>query len=165
MNWKRLRKKRSWPDQGTDRRKWDARRSMVGVSGAVRGTVYWGRGLPDFCWQDRQTVVLVHKNSKYKAFRVACSEKVRCVNARRMNSCNSSIATTLRACAVIAVLVGIISWSVDRIILTFSWKDWGQKQKSCLDSQWHRRDSTQSPTECKYRDLLLSQPFRCRVSW
>jgi len=36
---KRFRMKRSWPGQGTGHRSWDNPRGIVGVSGAVRGTV------------------------------------------------------------------------------------------------------------------------------
>jgi hypothetical protein len=47
-----------------------------------------------------------------EAFRIACIERVRCANAFRMGSSNSSFTTKSYACTSVAFLEGIISWSV-----------------------------------------------------
>jgi len=53
---------------------------------------------------------------KIQAFRVACNQRLLCENAFWMDSSNSSIATKSYACASIAFIVRIISWSVGSIL-------------------------------------------------
>jgi hypothetical protein len=96
-----------------------ARRSPRGlgavVSGAVRGTAgyreaYWtaiGRNDRQLCY---------YTDWEHQVFRVACSDRVHCANAFRMGSNNSSLTTRSYACASIAFLAGIMSWSVDSIL-------------------------------------------------
>jgi hypothetical protein len=67
------------------------------------------------CWPaiGRSNRLFCHYTDwKHEACRVACSERVYCANAFRMGSSNSPF-TTSCACASLAFLAGVISWSVD----------------------------------------------------
>jgi hypothetical protein len=72
-----------------------------------------GRGV----WRGAGTVVGRSDSStithKEQAFRGACSKPAHCANAFRMGSSNWSLTPTSCACAAIAFLAGIISWSVE----------------------------------------------------
>jgi hypothetical protein len=89
---------------------------------AWRGRLWRGAGAAGCrcdCWTaigggDGQ--VCYGTDCKHAAFRVACSERVYCLNAFRMDSST----TTLRACACVAFLAAVISWSVDCILQAYN---------------------------------------------
>jgi len=67
------------------------------------------------------TALQLYTDWKHEAFRGTCNERLHCPNALSMGSSNSWFATKFCACACIAFLTGIISWSVD-LLLGFKWR-------------------------------------------
>jgi hypothetical protein len=72
-----------------------------------------GRGCRGLLLAEAKTVLLLHTDWKHQVFAVVCSERLECANAFRVGSSNPSLARRSCACASLASVAGISSWSVD----------------------------------------------------
>jgi hypothetical protein len=97
----------------------------VSTAGVEGGCV--GRGVGYFCRIDGATGLLLMgvtvrsitgHGLKHEAFRVACSERVHCLDVFWIVSSNSSFTRKICACVTVAFLAGIISWSGESIIVS-----------------------------------------------
>jgi hypothetical protein len=95
----------------TERRPRHGFQWMMGIAGAVRGLLAIG-GTTRLLLA---IAVLLHTHRQYLAFRVACGERVSCVNACRMCSSKSSFFAKSSPLPSVEFLAGITSCYGTRI--------------------------------------------------